>query len=266
MILHESVLPFYFGYPGKQLFGCYHRPRSAKKPVVVICQPIGHEYINSHRALRRLAARLCGAGFATLRFDYYGCGDSGGDAEEGRIPEWLDNISTAIAEAKGRSGADQVCVVGLRLGAALSLMASAKREDIASMVLWDPVVVGRNYLKELIALRKQTLRFRPIRNSQAFEADPDLLGFSLSSFLFSELENLDLIKIPLGPAKNIFLLQTGQAEGESRLQDHLAKTERSFEYRCLDAPKSWLPSEDGSLLVPVQMLNAIVSWISRVHL
>src|SRR5437773_7734152 len=78
MRLAEKVVPFYFGSPDKLLFGCYHEPslERRRKCAVVVCQPVGHEYINSHRALRQLAARLCDAGFPVLRFDYYGCGDS----------------------------------------------------------------------------------------------------------------------------------------------------------------------------------------------
>jgi uncharacterized protein len=262
MILQESILPFYFGYPEKQLFGCYHRPRLAKKRVIVICQPMGHEYINSHRALRRLAARLCGAGFATLRFDYYGCGDSSGDANEGSIPEWLNNISTAIAEAKRRSGRNEVVVVGLRLGATLSMMASEHREDIAGLVLWDPVVNGRSYLEELFALQKQTLRFRAAQSRWA-QADGEILGFPLASALYSDLEDIDLTTTPLGPVQKLLLLGTGPANSAARLQDRLGDTKKPSEYQGLDAPKSWLPSEDGSLLVPIQMLDAIVAWVSR---
>jgi len=83
----EKVAPFYFGSPDKLLFGCYHEPTLGRrrKCAVVVCQPVGHEYINSHRALRQLAARLCDAGFPVLRFDYYGCGDSSGSREEGTI-------------------------------------------------------------------------------------------------------------------------------------------------------------------------------------
>src|SRR2546427_3002506 len=141
----EKVAPFYFGSPDKLLFGCYHEPTLGRrrKCAVVVCQPVGHEYINSHRALRQLAARLCDAGFPVLRFDYYGCGDSSGSREEGTILQWLEDVSTAISEVRRRTAVVQVCLIGLRLGGTLAMIAAAQRADPESMVLWDPVVRDR---------------------------------------------------------------------------------------------------------------------------
>jgi len=268
MIPRETVEPFYFGTPARQLFGCYHQPpRRPLRGVVVLCQPIGHEYINSHRALSRLASRLCGEGFATLRFDYYGCGDSAGNVEDARIGEWLDNISMAVAEAKCRSRANQVCLVGLRLGATLSLMASERSKDIDKLVLWDPVVNGQDYLAGLIALRKEMLGFRPTSKQHLPKDYTDILGFPLSRFLYADLESVSLNRAPISGtmASNILFLQTGQLDGQNGLVAHLRKAEIPCEHLCLNDPKVWLPTENGSLLVPVQTLNAITTWLSGTH-
>src|SRR5260370_2970625 len=95
------VVAFYFGRQGRNLFGCFHEPlqRSIRRCAVLICQPIGHEYINSHRALRQLAARLAEAGFPVLRFDYYGCCCSSGPSEEGSSSLWMQAISTPLAQS-----------------------------------------------------------------------------------------------------------------------------------------------------------------------
>ncbi|HEV1995804.1 MAG TPA: alpha/beta hydrolase, partial [Candidatus Acidoferrum sp.] len=148
----EGILPLYFGLPETLLYGCFHEPHAGRSRdcAVVLCPPIGHEYVNSHRALRQLAARLSDAGFPVLRFDYFGSGDSSGDIEEGSIPQWLDDISQAILEIRRRTGLTSLCLAGLRLGASLSLLAAAERSDIASLVLWDPVVKGRSYLNGLL--------------------------------------------------------------------------------------------------------------------
>ena len=120
----RPVLPFYFGLPDKPLFGCYHEPRfgNSRKCAVVVCQPVGHEYIYSHRALRQLAVRLSDSGFPVLRFDYYGCGDSHGNAEDGEVCQWLEDIANAISEVRYRARVARVCLVGLRIGASLAMM------------------------------------------------------------------------------------------------------------------------------------------------
>lgn len=263
----ERVVPFYFGPPDKQLFGCYHEPalEMLRKCAVVVCQPMGHEYVNCHRALRQLAARLCNAGFPVLRFDYYGCGDSTGSAEAGRIPQWVQDTATAMSEVKRRTGLAQICLVGLRLGGTLAMLAAAEQHDLESMILWDPVVSGKNYLAELLHLQKERLRLRHKPNHRWKSTRvTEVLGFALPSLFCAELERIHLLPIARKPANNVLLMQTDQ-EAADGLMSHLRQTEAHVEFQCLAAPQTWLPTEDGSLLVPGQVLQSLVSWISRTH-
>src|SRR5436309_3450102 len=56
--------PFYFGPASRPLFGWYHEPiaKAHRAFSMLISPPLGHEYINSHRALRHLADRSAAAG------------------------------------------------------------------------------------------------------------------------------------------------------------------------------------------------------------
>src|SRR5260221_4633500 len=128
----QKTLLFYFRSSDKPLFGCYHEPSASRLRScgILICQPIGHEYVNAHRALRQLAVRLAEAGFPVLRFDYYGCGDSSGNTEDASILQWSADISAAISELRRRTGLFRVCMVGLRLGGALATLVAAEPGDL----------------------------------------------------------------------------------------------------------------------------------------
>src|SRR5262245_18794118 len=104
---------FYFTRDDRPLYGFYHAPRAgaSRAAAVVICQPIGHEYIRCHRALRILGDHLAQSGFPVLRFDYYGCGDSTGDFPDGDLREWQADIAAAVRECRARSGLGRVAVV-----------------------------------------------------------------------------------------------------------------------------------------------------------
>jgi alpha/beta superfamily hydrolase len=263
-----KVLPFYFGDADRPLFGCYHQPplQPTRNCAVVICQPIGHEYIYSHRALRQLATLLCNAGFPVLRFDYYGCGDSAGREEEGGINQWLDDISKAIAEVRVRSGLAQICLVGLRLGAALSMIAAAQCGEIDSLVFWDAVVTGKTYLRELLELQKESLRLRPKpARGYKLQDSVEVIGFPLSSTLYEQLDKLDLLAISGAPAKNILTIHTDREVADIRFKIHLKHTAVQFENRDLEAPPIWRPTADGSLLIPAQVLQSVVSWSCKTY-
>ncbi|MFB2351088.1 hypothetical protein, partial [Priestia megaterium] len=74
-----------------------------------------------------------------------------GEAEEADLAGWRDDIEMAIEELKGMSGAPRVSLVGMRLGASLAAEVAAQRMDVDRLALWDPIVSGRDYLRELEA-------------------------------------------------------------------------------------------------------------------
>jgi pimeloyl-ACP methyl ester carboxylesterase len=133
---------FHFGSRQRRLFG-YYEPAQAnfgKVRAVLLCHPMDNEQVFAYRTIRQLAARLVRAGFHVLRFDYFGAGDSYGDASEGDLTGWCEDIETAIEELKEITGATKVDLVGLRLGANLSARVAAdRRNEIDKLILWEPL-------------------------------------------------------------------------------------------------------------------------------
>ena len=69
----------WFGPEEGPLFGWLHWPDDGTaRAGVVVCPPSGYEAVCAHRTLRVVAERLAERGFAVLRFDYDGTGDSAG--------------------------------------------------------------------------------------------------------------------------------------------------------------------------------------------
>ena len=149
--------PFFFRKTAKPLLGIYHPPQisTVRNVGVILCYPMGQEYIRSYRSLQKLAGLLSSVGIHVLRFDYYGCGDSDGDGTQSSIQQWIDDILTAVNELKEGCGLEKVCLVGLRLGAALAIIAGTRRADIDSIILWDPVIDGKRYLEESTSLHNK---------------------------------------------------------------------------------------------------------------
>ena len=139
--------PLFFG-PG--LFGWYHAPAGQQRDLAaVICQPLGHEYINGHRSMRHLADRLARAGIPALRFDYHGTGDSAGaDEDPGRVAAWRNSVGDAIQTVRELSGCPRLALIGFRFGATLAAQFPA---DVH--VLWAPVLRGKTYARGLKALQ-----------------------------------------------------------------------------------------------------------------
>lgn len=259
----QVLEPFYFGPPAQPLFGCYSPPARgpARTLGVVLCPPIGQEYFRAHRALKQLATRLALQGFPALRFDYHACGDSAGASEDGRVARWLLDVAAAVEEMR-RRGSQEVYLVGLRLGAALALLASAEGADVEGLALWDPVVDGKGYLRDLEAQQQQLLRNMGVRTEPGEPASLGILGFPLSEALRQDIERIDLLGVGRKPAAAALVLQSESVPEAERLAAHLKTLGVAADHRPQPGPAFWVENRE-SALVPSQALQAIISWVSE---
>jgi alpha/beta superfamily hydrolase len=260
------IEPFYFGTAGKRLFGCYHAPqsRAPRDCGVILCYPMAQEYIRSHRTYRQLAYHLSKFGFAVLRFDFYGCGDSEGNCDEGRIPQWLADVGSAVYEIRKRCGSIKICLVGLRLGGTLAMVA-AERGDIDGIVLWDPVCNGMAYIEELATLHQERARHSlgKATHVTTTERPTELLGFPLTDLLLTDLQKIDLLSIRQRPANRILVIASSEESTQGRLIGHLKGLNGNVDYQHVPSPEIWI--EKNKAVVPNEILKAVVSWISRVY-
>src|SRR2546425_618093 len=194
-----SKQAIHFGAKGRPLFGFYHPPKpgSWRAVGVVLCRPIGTDQTRSDRVYRHLAERLAAVGFACLRFDLFGTGDSGGDERtEGLVRAWLDDVALAVAELRARSGARTIALFGLRLGATLAFVHAAERGDVDALVLWSPWVSGAKFVDEVTKLHKLYLSVEP-QMTAAFPSRADgeeALGLFLPRALIEDLSRIDLLR------------------------------------------------------------------------
>ncbi len=143
----------WFGPQTRSLCGVVHRPRlPGSGRGLVICPPIGYELWSSYATLRSLARDACDAGLTVLRFDYDGTGDSVGDhLDAHRVQAWLQSIDHACRHLVDAWGVHKLSLLGLRLGASLAATYAAQTQPawLDELILWDPVVNGRRYVRGL---------------------------------------------------------------------------------------------------------------------
>src|SRR5690349_12729915 len=89
-----EAAPRFFGSRERPLFAWHHRASSGRRDaVIVLCPPLGYEYMSAYRTWRLLAERLAALGFDVLRFDYDGTGNSAGVYEDPcRVDAWKRSI------------------------------------------------------------------------------------------------------------------------------------------------------------------------------
>jgi pimeloyl-ACP methyl ester carboxylesterase len=263
------MTPFYFGSSDRQLFGIYEAARCAPvKGATVLCHPWGPEYIHAHRSLRKLSNMLAATGFHTLRFDYFGTGDSAGDMTEAGLAGWEADIRTAMSELLDITGAKQVSLVGLRLGAALAAnVAVAAGAKVSSLVLWDPVLSGEEHVRELHVESPpgvKGIKPPPIRPWED-GGGHDILGFPLTDQMASEMKTLDLIALASTLPARSLVVASHPLPSHDGLRRVLDENERHQAIELIADHPPWIELPLGHPLsgtAPVKVLRRIVQWLA----
>jgi len=191
--------PHFFGDSNAPLYGVHHPPRRCPEShgAVVLCPPLGHEYVRTHWMLRLLASQMARDGVHVLRFDYFGTGDSGGSSDDvPSLDTWVTNVRQAAEQLRDESGVDQVSLLGLRMGTILAARAASEDRSIDQLLLWDPVMEGSSYLKQLRTMHRQMLDLWvcPMTTEDSESAE-ELLGFKFRRSLLEDIEGIRLEQV-----------------------------------------------------------------------
>ena len=206
------------------LSGMIHRPEGPVCASLVFCNPLFEERKPAQRILVETARALCAAGYAVLRFDYRGCGDSSGEFESYSVPDWLADIEAASVFLKAHAAGPSTGMLGLRLGAPLGLKASAGKGLFDFALLWEPVLQGREYVEQELRrkLMKEMMTFGRSQASRDFLIQElaagktiDFDGHPVTPALYRDLGGVGLagLQAPL-PRKGL-VLAIGSSERPS---------------------------------------------------
>ncbi len=249
------MTPFYFGSGARRLFGIYEPAAVAGTGtrLAVICQPWGAEYVFAHRTLRLLAIRLAAAGFHTLRFDYFGTGDSAGDMTDADLPGWEADTEQAMEELREIAGASRIALIGMRLGATIAARVAARRpRDVDALVLWDPIISGTDFLPGVAAA------------ATGAEQTIVVHGFPLTARMQCDVRAIELGPLLAAPTTRSLLAITERRPLHASLPEVPAgpgEGSLAIEFITDVCPWIWFDPTENVGAVPVGVIQRIVRWL-----
>jgi dienelactone hydrolase len=188
---------------------------------VVICNPMGHEAMWLHAAMRDLAERVSARGVTVLRFDYRSTGDSADREDMLRPDAWVDEVLEAVHYLKSVTSVERVSLAGFRVGAAIAALAS-QRTEIESLALLAPAVSMRLFLREMSVLHQAWRHTAGFGEGEALTPPGarDILGHRFNAEALETFGVLDLRKEPVPPVKRVLLAHSGPRDPSYALAAH----------------------------------------------
>jgi alpha-beta hydrolase superfamily lysophospholipase len=198
--------PIWFGEKERPAFGWIHLPTGGRsRSGIVVCPPIGRDYLQAHYALRLLAEALADAGFSVLRCDYDGTGNSAGDNRDAnRVDSWIGTVRQAVQVLRDMGNVD-ISGVGMRIGSLLAATVSTSGIAFDQLVLWDPCVSGRAFLREesaLFSLLVEDIEVTTLQTDGSLETS----GIIYDATTVADLRKLDMAELPRPFARRVLTL------------------------------------------------------------
>jgi dipeptidyl aminopeptidase/acylaminoacyl peptidase len=122
------------------LRGLVHWPDGdGPAPAVVLLHGFTGQHIEQDRLFVQAARHLSTAGFAVLRMDFYGSGDSDGDFDEWTVFTEVEDAVSMLdwLGQQPRVAADRLGVVGLSLGGCVTALLAGQDSRPRTVVLWN---------------------------------------------------------------------------------------------------------------------------------
>jgi len=146
-IAEEFVQPELGGAP---TVGIVSRPLTGGSSVAfVLCHSFGMEQIHLSRFDSVMARALAAAGITVLRFHAPGYGDHAITFDRATLSLHLAASTEAAQWLGRREGIARVGAMGARVGGMVAALV-ADRERLPFLAVWDPVVSGAQYMRDLL--------------------------------------------------------------------------------------------------------------------
>jgi pimeloyl-ACP methyl ester carboxylesterase len=129
--------PVYFQAGDDHLFGMVTMPREggARTGFIILTGAGTPLSVNRNRMSVRLCRELAAIGYAGLRMDYHGVGDSTGAIDEFRLDQPFAVDAAAAVGCLKRMGVEKVILAGSCFGARTALASAAEIDDVEAVVL-----------------------------------------------------------------------------------------------------------------------------------
>lgn len=244
----------FFGPPESPLFGVLHLPTGDTiRDAVLMCGSLGKEGSDAGRLQRIMATDLARRGFAVLRFDYLGTGDSAySQIRDDALHNWSASIEHAVDYMK-RGGATSTSVIAMRAGCLILNEFLAQRSHrFERVVCLDPVTSGRRFLREQTTLLRLS--------AGAHDDEPGtvrILGAALSKHTATALAATRLT--PIDCDRALYVTRSAPTGADVR-----ALIDRPGTEHCHGALlEQSTQSGDMVVALPLQAAGQVVTWLDR---
>ena len=159
-----NIENFFHDTGNGRIFCTLISPQNPTEECVIYFAPLFEERMWAQRIAFNFARDMAAKGtHATLVFDYYGYGESDGNAEDFALARCREDVISLHALMRTR-GYSRFVWWGIRTGCAIALASVPAHAPITSFILWAPVLGLKDYIYESLRanIAAQMMMFKKV--------------------------------------------------------------------------------------------------------
>jgi exosortase A-associated hydrolase 2 len=197
-----QVSPNFIESSQRQLFAISFIPYDCT-PIasILYIPPFAEEMHKSRKMVAEQARLLASQGYMVTLIDLTGCGDSSGDFSDASWQIWQEDIENAYQWLCKQTNSP-IILWGLRTGALLATDLAAIYSDIKQLIVWQPVLSGKQFLNEFLRIKLADSMLSNASNAINREDLLDTLktsgsieigGYELSNTMATQIQQINLL-------------------------------------------------------------------------
>jgi pimeloyl-ACP methyl ester carboxylesterase len=181
----------------------------------------------------------------------------------------VEDVGEAIDEITQGAGVVAVALVGFRLGGSLAARVAVERGGVDDVVLWDPVLLGSEWLRESEARHADFTRggfSRKGPTPRSAEDGREILGFELPDPLRAETARIDLLACATRPARRALVLSSSESPRADALARRYSELGVDTRRHVVGTAPVWLKADQeitDAAPVPIRVVDEIARWMEN---
>jgi hypothetical protein len=241
---------------GQRLVGIFHSQEKSNPAAVVMASGLGGDK-DENGLFARVAEALAKEGYAILRFDYAGTGESEGRSEEATRKTEAEDLKAAISFMKKETKFQKLILIGLSMGAAVSTLSYSTQ--VNTMIFYSPAVI---FSPLRTRYSKDPKVMKELKEKGFISRQRSWGKFRIGKALLDESENLGVQQIAKKVACPILIIHGSE--------DDVIRIERAYKTRKLfsDAELKIIEGADHNFTKKQhekELIKLTLAWL-RKHL
>ena len=175
---------------------------------------------------------------------------------------WQLSVADAANWLRRASGAKNLILGGIRIGAALSTLETARRDDVAGLVLFEPVTRVRSFISQLMIERRLRKNANAKPNVADGGASIEVGELKFSARDIAQMRETDITTLEFAKATPVVIFsKNAEADDASRFQSWLGQGIRLSRYPFEPFEAMLRPNQHSG--EPEIDVTVLLDWINR---